>query len=100
MERRIQFNASPRELELMSMIADRAVHLAQDMGYTYRKEDIMLDLNACVSNAWKLDLQGLLDSDLGDFGHDVFGINKHMDRQTGLLKDCFVPRYALGKAGE
>ena len=27
-----------------------------------------------------------------DFFHDVFGITRHLNRATGKLNDCFVPR--------
>jgi hypothetical protein len=98
MSTQLQFNSNSRELELMSQIADRAIAFAHEMGYDwYRKEDLMMDLNAFHTNAYKLDLEGLLAADLGDFGHDVFGINKYIDHDTGKTTECFVPRYALGE---
>ena len=42
----------------------------------------------------ELDLQKLLDAPDGDFGHDVFGIRRHINRQTGELENCFLPRCA------
>ena len=41
-----------------------------------------------------IDLLALLDAKDGDFAHDVFGIRKHINRETGKLEDCFLPRYA------
>ena len=53
-----------------------------------------MDLTACHLNGCPLKLQALLDSEPGDFRHDVFGIFKHIDRATGELTRCFLPRYA------
>lgn len=40
-------------------------------------------------------LQHLLESSDFNFLHDVLGIAKHLDRKTGMLKDCFSPRFSL-----
>lgn len=48
-----------------------------------------------ASSGCELDLQKLLDAPDGDFGHDVFGIRRHINRQTGELGDCFLPRCAV-----
>ena len=37
---------------------------------------------------------GMLAADDFNFGHDVFGIYRHLDRTTGKLMNCFVPRFA------
>jgi hypothetical protein len=39
-------------------------------------------------------LEELLKAPDGDFGHDVFGINHHINRETGKLEDGFSPRYS------
>ena len=40
-------------------------------------------------------LDKLLEADDFNFCHDVAGIVNHIDRTTGELKDCFVPRFAV-----
>ncbi len=54
---------------------------------------LSMDLTLC--NARKhVDLARLLAFGLGDFAHDVSGILRHLDRETGELTDCFLPRCA------
>lgn len=56
---------------------------------------IDMDLTACHANGMPLDLCKLLDAPKADFGHDVYGIRKFLDRETGQLTGCFVPRCAM-----
>lgn len=46
-----------------------------------------------------LDLDGMLAGRIEDIAHDVRGIATHLDRETGQLRDCFVPRYARREEG-
>ena len=41
-----------------------------------------------------LDLSALLEAPDSDFAHDVFGIRRHLNRQTKKLEGHFLPRYA------
>ena len=79
------------EIELSSKIAKRAVKL---LG---RGTVVMftMDIQACHTHGCCLKLVDLLRASDGDFLHDVCGINRYMDRDTGELKDCFLPRYAV-----
>jgi hypothetical protein len=47
-----------------------------------------------------LDLQRLLDADDFNFRHDILGIYTELDRSTGKLGDCFLPRFTLRGQGE
>jgi hypothetical protein len=58
-----------------------------------------MDLTACHKNGCALDLIGLLDASERDFKHDIDGIQRHIDRNDGSLKDCFLPRYAASQQG-
>ena len=40
-----------------------------------------------------LKLSELLEADEFNFAHDVYGINRHIDRETGEMNNCFLPRY-------
>ena len=92
--------ASPQvvkqEFELMNLIADRGIALADLHGYEYRKVDVMLDLIVTHTMVCPLRLRDFLAFDDGDFGHDFFGIHKYLDRdlKNPHMKDCFVPRSA------
>jgi hypothetical protein len=55
----------------------------------------MMDLEACHCNGCPLDLTGLLEAaGDADLVHDVAGISRHLNRQTGVLVNHFHPRYA------
>lgn len=53
-----------------------------------------MDLSA-VHISCPLDLLGLLGADDFNFAHDMFGIRRHMNRDTGKLENCFLPRCAI-----
>ena len=55
---------------------------------------LALDLTACHCNGNPLDLDELLNASTGQFIHDIVGICRHIDRETGKLGDCFSPRYS------
>ena len=85
--------ASKEDFELASKIADRAIsELSTD---TNNKQGLVMEIIAAHVSGCKLKLRPLLYANLGDFLHDVCGINKHLDRETGKLQDCFLPRYAI-----
>lgn len=52
----------------------------------------MLDIEN-ANKQYPLDLDAMLAADDSNFVHDFFGIRTNMDRQTGLLANCFVPRF-------
>jgi hypothetical protein len=55
---------------------------------------LTMDLTAVHLNT-PLDLQALLEADQFDFAHDVAGIQRHINRNTGKLGGCFLPRSAV-----
>ena len=60
----------------------------------FSPQTLMMDLTACHRNGCPLKLGELASAEGGDFIHDVAGISRHIDRDTGELGDCFLPRYA------
>ncbi len=82
-----------KDNELALKIACRA-HVELDHSEV-SVQSISMDIIATHTHGCKLKLQTLLDFDLGDFLHDVCGINRHLDRETGKLLDCFLPRCAV-----
>jgi len=78
----------------MAQICERFEGWAQAFGVDPGPRiDRMMDLEN-VHKTVGLDLEGLLAARDQDFLHDVAGITRHMDRTTGKLTDCFLPRYA------
>ena len=90
----LNFTETRDEMEAQGKIAKRAVSMAKDLGFKYDQMTAIMDISACHSNGNPLKLQELLDADDFNFGHDVFGIRQHIDRETGQLQNCFVPRYS------
>ena len=82
-----------KELTLIGKIAARAVAMAEKHHWVYDKFDATMDIDA-AHNACPLDLDKLLNANDGTFGHDVFGIRKYLNRETGELTECFMPRCA------
>jgi len=73
---------------LQSQIAKRLCKMVKGL----KVIDVMITLDKLTGV--ELDLHGLLFSSDFDFMHDMSGIFNFMDRETGKLKNCFLPRYA------
>lgn len=57
---------------------------------------LSLSMDIAATNATcPLDGKKLLAFPDLDFAHDIVGIHHHLDRTTGELLNCFVPRCAL-----
>ena len=90
----IQWSSNSQELATLTRIAKRARDLAAKNGVVYSYGDALMDLEACHCNGNRLRLSDLEEADDANFGHDVFGIRRYLDRSTGQLTDCFVPRFS------
>lgn len=86
-----KLNAS--EYEAALVIMDRAVAMADEAGIGYTRTEALMDLTA-THHTCPLEIEELSTADDGNFAHDVFGIRRHLNRRTGCLEDCFLPRYA------
>lgn len=82
------------EFACIIKIANRASELAYRLEILYPFQTILLDLEN-AHRQMPLDLAALLAFGERDFAHDLLGIRQHMDRRTGELGECFVPRSAL-----
>lgn len=82
------------EARVIHKIAARAVNMAIGAGFDYPMMDADMDITACHCNGMPLKLEALLSADEFNFAHDVFGIRRHIDRETGKIGGCFVPRFA------
>lgn len=87
---------SREEFDLIEEIAARALDLAHrvDEKFKVKKMDLVMDLAACHLVTCPLDLYRLFVADEGNFGHDVFGIHRHINRENLKMNDCFLPRFA------
>lgn len=90
----VNFTITPEERDLINQIAERAFGLARAYGSNYALSDILMDVTACHANGCPLKLKELLEAPEMDFWHDITGIYLRLDRKTGKLTCCFLPRYA------
>lgn len=90
----VNFDVTERQAELVKKCVKRAMRLAEREDIEYDAIDASMDLTACHANGCKLDFKKLFDFPHSDFGHDVFGIRRHLDRATGKLGSNFLPRCA------
>jgi hypothetical protein len=88
----MNLNASRLEYEFAARIARRALSAGIYGAGDYVQAE--MDVIACHLNGCPLDLEGLFHADDWEFNHDMRGIRRHMDRATGELGECFVPRFA------
>ena len=94
----IQFSCSEAEQSLIDRIVQRYINLLieytdLEIG-TGDKLTLEMDIKAVHCNSCPLDLQRLLDAPESSFGHDVGGIQRYLDRDTGELTKDFRPRCA------
>jgi hypothetical protein len=82
------------EAILISKIAKRAAIMAKKSGVHYEYITVVMDVTAVHLNGNPIDLLALSQSDDFNFGHDVFGIRRHINRNTGQLENCFSPRFS------
>lgn len=75
-------------------IAQRARAMAAADGQEYTVFDADMDIRACHLNGCRLNLGKLLAADDFNFAHDVYGIRRHLNRETGRMENCFFPRSA------
>jgi len=86
---KINLNATPEDQKLIDEITLRAIQLGDFDALT-----INMDLTATHLNGTPLKLAELLTFPKIDFMHDIYGINRHLNRETGEMMDCFLPRCA------
>lgn len=80
------------DLDLICDIAVRAV----DLSAKYGQDRDVLTLSISLTKwheAQPIDLAGLLAATDADLAHDVFNIDRHLDRETGKPEGVFMPRY-------
>ena len=86
----VSFNATPEEYALVDRIVERAV----EMNQSFDRLSLAMDLIAVNANGCPLDFAKLLAFQRFDFSHDIVGIVGNIDRSTGILGNCFLPRSA------
>lgn len=98
----INWKATKSEYTLATEIAKRATELFEEIEASVNQQQsaafhrtVLMDIIAVHKNSCPLRLQELLQADRFNFAHDVFGIRRHLNRETGQLEDCFLPRFSV-----
>lgn len=96
----LNWMTSPEDWSKIQTIVSRALATLPDLDA--ESESLMksrlgltMDIIGCHRNGTPLDLDALMNADAFTFAHDIGGIRAHIDRTSGRLMDCFVPRCAL-----
>lgn len=87
----IAFECTAKERETALQIAERANALNANCDVLHT----MMDIIATHVNGCPIDLDGLLAADDLNFSHDVLGIARHLNRETGQLESFFLPRFSV-----
>lgn len=88
----INWHCDKSEMKQISAIVKRANALGLCGFDNYSNQTANMDIAACHCNGNPLNLDKLLNAPDFDFTHDMCGICRHIDRETGELKNCFSPR--------
>lgn len=87
--------ASKEDARAIDQIVARALESFTDYPLPHVKMHLEFDLTLCHANGCPLKLRELLTAEDEGFWHDLDGIAQHLDRRTGELGECFVPRFAV-----
>lgn len=90
----VSFTTSRADVVLIGRIVDRAVMIADQRGTPADPLDWRMTITAAHANGCPMRLDDWLAADDVNFCHDLFGIDRHLDRDTGKLMNFFRPRFA------
>jgi len=90
----VSFDCPEAERKLARAIARRARDLLLTMGIDRPVLGIDMDVVATHCNGNPLRLADLLKADDFNLLHDISGIARHLDRETGKLGGHFRPRFS------
>lgn len=85
------------DFALIEQIAERAARIDRKFNGKRASGKLhhQMNVSACHASGNPLRLADLLAADDFNFAHDVFGINRHIDRDTGAMLNCFRPRFSV-----
>ncbi len=105
-EQPISFRVSDLDRVLIQSIVARAfrdrgllacLHFVDD-GEAVARQTLTMDVTATHANGCPINLARLLDADDVTFGHDLTGIQSHLDRRNAKLRGGFAPRMTMTAA--
>ncbi|SEK36863.1 hypothetical protein SAMN04515666_101340 [Bosea lupini] len=90
----VSFEIAPELRPFVDQILDRTAALYASARQPFDRLHHEMNLCACHANGCPLDFTRMVGADDFNLAHDVFGIDRHLDRDTGRLTDHFLPRFA------
>ena len=91
----VHFALTHADARLVERIVERAIGTKAVWDVlSGTRQDLMMDIEAVHCNGCPLRLEELLKADAFNFAHDVLGIRRHINRDTGKLGSHFLPRFA------
>jgi len=97
-QKQVQFaHFTDEERPHVDAIVTRAVEAFAKFGVHVTRIHMRMNLSAAHA-VCPLDLARLAAADNFNFTHDIGGIEKHLNKTTGEIEDCFVPRFARREA--
>lgn len=90
----ISFNITAEENILINAIVNRAIDHPSFKSNSDTQLGLNMDISAVHCNGCRLRLKDFLEGDDFDFFHDIYGIQKNLNRTTGRLESIFYPRFA------
>lgn len=79
--------------EIENTFIDQIIDRATDIfGKKINRLSLHMDLIACHKQNYPLDFEKLANTSSFNFSHDIAGIINNMNRTTGKIENCFVPR--------
>jgi hypothetical protein len=91
----MNWKITAKDAKLIRGIVTRAEPIYQRNGVPFDRLEAIMDITACHANGTRLRLEDFLGAEDFDFAHDFFGIGRNIDRKTGKLRHCFLPRFAV-----
>lgn len=91
----INFNVRRDEMQIIHQIAVRAItELRSAIDKDHGISGVAMDITCTHANGHPLRLRELLEADNFNFAHDVLGVYRHLNRETGKLENHFHPRFS------
>jgi len=93
----LSFKVSGPDSDVITEIAQRAAALDRRVNGRHAENSLhhRMNITACHANGNPLRLNDLLAADDFNFAHDIFGIDRHINRLNGKLENCFSPRFSV-----
>ena len=88
----LNWKVSREDSDLILQCATRARAIYEEMGVPFDTFECDMDLTATHANGCPMDFAKLLAAPQFDFVHDIAGIRRHINRETGQIENCFMPR--------